>query len=129
LNDLSTTFDVLPLPLVAVPTVEFPVSSISEDADVARDNLKNLIDTATEALNGMLNVATQTEDPKAYTVVADLIRVAAELNARVMDTHAVAARVNNMVTSAVTSATQHNRTTNNIVFSGTSAELALLLKE
>ena len=125
-NDLAEIFDTNPLPIVKLPEVVYPSSSIEEDADEARNNLKNLMATATSALENALNVAIQSESPRAYEVVANLIQTSADLSSRVMDTHMVQTRVSNIKVTDVT-ATQNN-TTNNVIFNGTPAELAKLLK-
>jgi hypothetical protein len=126
-NELSDVFDINPLPVVKLPAVDYPPSNIQDDATEARNNLKNLMATATSALENALNVAIQSESPRAYEVVANLIQTSADLSSRVMDTHMVETRVSNIKVTDVT-ATQNN-TTNNVIFSGTPAELAAMLKK
>lgn len=126
MNELSDVFDINPLPQVKLPAVVYPPSNIDSDADEARNNLKNLMATASAALENALNVAIQSESPRAYEVVANLIQTSADLSSRVMDTHMTQTRVSNIKVTDVT-ATQNN-TTNNVIFNGTPAELAKLLK-
>ena len=99
-------------------------TSIAGDADEARDNLKALMKTATQALADALNVAVQSESPRAFEVVATLIATAADLNTRLLATHTAEMRLGGNTTAN----TQNNNTTNNVVFSGTPSELSKLLK-
>lgn len=127
-NGLNNTFNVNPLPILTISADIYPTSTVIDDADGARANLKNLIATASTALENALNVAIQSENPRAYEVVAGLIQTAADLSTRIMDTHLTQTRVTNIKDSNITTATQNN-TTNNVIFSGTPAELSKMLKE
>jgi hypothetical protein len=124
-KSIAEIFNVAPAPVEKLPVVKTTSSSVDSDADDARDNLRGLIKTATVALENALSIAVQSEQPRAFEVVATLINAASDLNTKLLNTHTVqqkntqAAPVNN---------TQNNSTTNNVIFNGTSTELAKLLK-
>jgi hypothetical protein len=124
---LSQVFDVAPLPRTTVPAEYHPPLPLAEDGDFARENLKNLMVTAKEALENALNVAIQSESPRAYEVVSALINTSADLNNRLMMTHSIQTRIESYAKPEVNN-TQNNSTTNNVIFSGTPGELAKLLK-
>jgi molecular chaperone GrpE (heat shock protein) len=109
--------------LSVVPTED----TIESDSTFARENLRDLILTATDALKEALAVAVNSESPRAYEVVSGLISTAAELNTKLLGTHAVQNRIASE--GGVKTATQNNTTNNNVIFSGTPAELAKLLKD
>lgn len=93
---------------------------VSSDADYARNNIKDLIDTARTALTHALDVAVQSESPRAYEVLANLINTSADLNTKLVDVHQREQRMSG-TTPEAKPVTQN--VTNNVVFSGTPAEL------
>ncbi len=68
-----------------------PVSSTFDqrkrDYQMVRDNLKHIIDTSSVAIDGILNVASEGESPRAYEVVAQLIKTTLEANESLVDLH------------------------------------------
>ena len=124
---ISEFLGVSDTPPVHLPVVQLDQTTISDDAIDARGNLRALMATATEALTNALNVAIQSESPRAFEVVANLIATTAELNTKLLETHNTELKVKGSV-AAPNSNTQNNTTTNNVVFQGTPAELSKLLK-
>jgi hypothetical protein len=126
MDKLSSTFNVNPVLNNFVPTVrDDSVSTINTDAQDARSNLKDILELGSEALQDALRLAKASENPKAFDAVANLITTLADLNSRIMSTHATEQRLS--VAEGIKTAVQTNNTTNNIVFSGTTAELSKLL--
>ena len=123
-KSIADVFNVEPVPIEKLPVVQSTPTTIDQDADDARDNLRGLIKTAGVALENALSVALQSESPRAYEVVANLINTAADLNTKILNTHTLAQKIPKPET---TNNTQNN-TTNNVIFTGTPAELAKLLK-
>ena len=129
-DNLSKIFNVATLPSTEV--IEMPVSkvpsNVSSDADFARSNLRELIKTATTALQHALDVAVQSESPRAYEVLATLINSSADLNTKLVDVHQKEQRIATDKTAPQASTGPVNQTiTNNVVFSGTSTELNELI--
>lgn len=108
---------------------------LDEDAVKARQNIKTLIETGNRALEEALDLAIQSESPRAYEVLTNLINTLADLNSRVIDVHGKTAdikkktntRTDESRTTQQTIEGPVNSTTNNIVFTGTTAELSNFL--
>ena len=87
-QNLSEIFDVEPLPEPEVlPAIKetkteiVPVGDvIQDDANLARSNIKELIDKGGNAIDNLLMVAQQSEHPRAYEVAANFIKTLADLN-------------------------------------------------
>lgn len=56
------------------------INSVEEDANFARDNIKTLINKGNSAIDQLLDVAKQSEHPRAYEVAANLIKNLSDLN-------------------------------------------------
>lgn len=94
LNDnLSEIFDVMPLEVPKEPPKQEVLPSIIEDTDesvetdfsTARSSLKNLITKGETAIDGILQVAAQSEHPRAYEVAATFLKTLSDLNKDLLD--------------------------------------------
>lgn len=94
LNDnLSEIFDVMPLEIPSEPpktenlptTIDQNDESVETDFSAARNNLKNLITKGESAIDGILQVANQSEHPRAYEVAATFLKTLADLNKDLLD--------------------------------------------
>ena len=56
-----------------------------DDADFARQNIRELIEKGNLAVDGILNVAKESEHPRAYEVAANLIKNLSDLNKDLME--------------------------------------------
>jgi hypothetical protein len=54
--------------------------NIENDYKYARENLYNVIERGTDALNGIVDLAQQSQHPRSFEVVADLIRTLSAAN-------------------------------------------------
>ena len=70
---------------------ETPSSNITtttdtdEDYNFTRENLKDLVDKGNDALDGILELAKESEHPRAYEVVGQLIKTLADANRDIID--------------------------------------------
>lgn len=123
-NKISEIFDVAPAPSSVVPAAPAKVlpTQVHDDADYARANLRDLIEKSRTALENALEVAVQSESPRAYEVLANILNTAADLNTKLIDVHQ---REQRMVSDdkPQNQAPGTQNITNNVVFSGTTAEL------
>jgi hypothetical protein len=85
-----------------------------------RKNLKNLISTGEEAIEGILKVAQEGDSPRAYEVAATLIKTVSEINKDIIDIH------QKMKSIEQTKVVQNN-TTNNSIFVGSTSDLQDLI--
>jgi hypothetical protein len=95
-------------------------SAAKEDYDVARENLKRLIATGSLGLEGILKVASESDSPRAYEVLATTLKTLADINVNLMDISAKHAQ---------TTKVSVNNQTNNSIFVGTTKDLQALLKK
>lgn len=113
------------------PVIEYDKitpESFNEDFDFIRKNLKDIIINGTDALNRMILVAEASMHPRAYEVVATLMKSLADINKDLLESHKKKLEVNLMSVAPATSNQINNTQNNNIVFTGSTSELAKLLK-
>jgi len=75
--------EVLPAEL---PTSEVEiVKDLDADYEYTRDNLKAIIEKGSDALDGILELAKESEHPRAYEVVGQIIKNVADVNRQLID--------------------------------------------
>lgn len=116
------------MPDETLPVVyeDYTPESFDKDFDFIRKNLKDVIGSGTTALNRMILVAQESQHPRAYEVVATLMKALADINKDLLDSHKKKYETNTLKgTSNVTNTTNVQ---NNVIFSGSTSELSKLLK-
>ena len=58
---------------------------LENDFQYARENLYNIIERGTDALNGIVDLANQSQHPRSFEVVADLVRTLSGENKDLLD--------------------------------------------
>ena len=58
-----------------------------KDYGEVRENIKEVIDYSKEAIDGILKVASESDSPRAYEVVSQLLKTATEANKELLDVH------------------------------------------
>mgnify|MGYP005674212199 FL=1 len=88
-NDpISKALDVTPMEGEVVPAEKKEVvvdPTIENDFKYARENLYNIIERGTDALNGIVDLAQQSQHPRSFEVVADLVRTLSSANKDLLD--------------------------------------------
>ena len=83
-QNLSEIFDVEPIeekPIESLPVViDDAVNQVDADAEFARSNMRTLITNGNDALEKLAYVADQSESPRAYEVLATMMKNLAEMN-------------------------------------------------
>jgi hypothetical protein len=83
-KNLSEIFDVEPIeetkPVQTMPVVVETTDVVETDTNYARENIRTLIDTGNKALNDLVYVANQSESPRAYEVLANMMKNLTEMN-------------------------------------------------
>ena len=75
---LSNVLDVEPIQFETLPAeIKTPVE---DDAEFARQNIRELITKGNVAMDNLLHVAKESEHPRAYEVAAGLIKNLSDLN-------------------------------------------------
>jgi hypothetical protein len=83
-KNLSEIFDVEPIEEGRIETlpvvIDDSANQIDADAEFARTNMRSLIDNGNRALTELASVANQSESPRAYEVLATMMKNLAEMN-------------------------------------------------
>lgn len=95
---------------------------IKKDYEYARGNLYSLVEKGQELINGILELAQESEMPRAYEVAGQLIKNTSEIAEKLVTLHKIKKDVEEETTKGPT-------TVNNALFVGSTAELAKLLKQ
>ena len=95
-NDVrKTTPDVVDADIVRREPVKVDLSKFPDrkkmdqrkDYSEVRENLKDVIDNSKVAIDGILKVASESDSPRAYEVVSQLLKTATEANKELLDVH------------------------------------------
>lgn len=62
-----------------------PVDSIEDDAEYARQNLRKLIEKGSVAADHIVEIAKQSEHPRAFEVAANMMKNLADMNKDLME--------------------------------------------
>ena len=106
------------------PIRHIETNAVDSEKDywLVRKNMKELISTGEEAIEGILKVATEGDSPRAYEVAAQMIKTVAETNKDLMDLHKKMKEINKEETTI-------NNTTNNALYIGSTSELQDLINQ
>jgi predicted nucleic acid-binding Zn-ribbon protein len=110
--------DILPVKEVTVDKED-----VDKDYTTVRENLKDIVKRGTEAIDGIMLVASESQSPRAYEVVATLIKSVADANKDLLSLHKQIKEIKK--TEVDNSSTT---ITNNSLFVGSTSELQKLLK-
>ena len=128
-TELEQTFDVATEVVADVkkvgiqkPPLERDKTDIRNDYEYTRGNLYSIIEKGQEAINGILELAQESEMPRAYEVAGQLIKSVADATDKLMDLQKKLKDVNEEKES------KGPTTVNNALFVGSTAELQKLLK-
>ena len=119
ITSLVPTAEIKPEP----PARIVPKAGKDDDIDYnyARENYYNLIERNQDAIEEMLEIAKQSEHPRAFEVVGQLIKSGLDANKELMGVHKTKKELSIEKTNSTTNV-------NNAVFVGSTAELQKLLK-
>jgi DNA-binding ferritin-like protein len=117
-NKFSELLDIDP-PEQEVLDPTFKNKEIDDDYDYARRNLRDLIDSGMNDLNSVMDIARQSESPRAFEVATNLIKTLADTNKDLLD---LAKKKKDL--------TQEKNTQNvtNALFVGSTADLQKLIQ-
>ena len=125
---LSAEFGVEPIGKTEIITkngdvVKQSSEKIEDDYEVSRNNLRVILQQGQEALNKALEVAQQSEHPRAFEVVGNLMKQLADINQQLLDLHQQKQKLDEP-----SKADKAKQVTNNAIFVGSTAELNKLIK-
>ena len=129
-DKLNDTFDVTPVSSeIHTNDVEKEIEKykssaedIRKDYEYTRGNLYSIIEKGQEAINGILELAQESEMPRAYEVAGQLIKNVSDATDKLMDLQKKLKDVNREIEQ------KGPTTVNNALFVGSTAELQKMLK-
>ena len=122
-NEFNVSADVVQPEVVKdkIEKVRESVDDVKKDYEYTRGNLYSIIEKGQEALNGILELAQESEMPRAYEVAGQLIKNVADATDKLMKLQKELKDVNEESSKGPTNVT-------NALFVGSTADLAKLLK-
>jgi hypothetical protein len=110
-------------PIEILPAVEAsPSNPIDDDAEFARQNLRDLIEKGNDAANHIIAVAKQSDHPRAFEVVAGMLKNLSDMNKDLLE-------IQKRKQDLQPKITQNNINVDKAVFVGSTADLIKQLKE
>mgnify|MGYP003110766424 FL=1 len=106
-----------------VETIKSQSEDIKKDYEYTRGNLYSIIEKGQEAIDGILELAQESEMPRAYEVAGQLIKNVADATDKLLTLQQKLKDVNE------DKETKGPTTVNNALFVGSTAELQKLLKQ
>ena len=104
-----------------VPRPSDELDDVDADYKYQRDNFYNLIEKGQNAIEGILNVAKESDHPRGYEVAGNLIKQVAEVTEKLGDLQEKMKKLKEVPNSAPKNVT-------NALFVGATAELQKMLK-
>ena len=95
---------------------------VERDYEYQRQNFYNLVERGTDAVEGILELAKESDHPRAYEVAGNLIKQVAEVTEKLGDLQEKMRKLKEVPNSAPKNVT-------NALFVGSTAELQKMLKE
>lgn len=122
---------------ITIVPEEESIRDAKKDYAMVRGRLHQLAETGQEALEGILQVAQESEHPRAYEVVAQLIKTLADNSKQLMELHHDTqdledkknAKRDKAKKTEETPTENSSNVTNNSIFVGSTAELQKMLEE
>jgi len=126
-DKLDDTFNIVPQDTVSeteIVKLEDDIKDIEKDYEYSREQLYNLIGKGQEAIDGIMNVARNSDHPRAYEVAFQGIKNIADMTDKLIDLQ------KKMKTMDEDSSMRKGPSTvNNTMFIGSTAELQKFLKQ
>jgi len=94
-----------------------------EDYNLARENLKSLLNKSDEALDHMMQVAAEAEHPRAFEVLAGMFKTSADMTGQLIDLQKKRHELDKLNNEP----TETSSVTQNNLFVGSTAELQKML--
>ncbi len=122
-DKLSEVFDVTTVQSRPVTVIEDRPKddTLDDDYSVSRRNLHSLLEQGQEALFHALEVAKQSEHPRAFEVVGNLMKQLADINHQLLDLHSKKQKIESPKG-------EQSNVTNNAIFVGNTTELSRMLE-
>lgn len=122
LNTTSETVDVTPVKKEKEKPDRLTKEDVEKDYEYTRANLYSLIEKGQETLNGIMELAEETQSPRAYEVAGQLLKSVADTTDKFL-------KLQKDLKDIKEEQKGPTSVTNNAMFVGSTAELQKMLKE
>ena len=123
---LDEVFEIAPTSKNETVVYKTPEVNGDDETDIdfqyARENIYNVIERGSDAMDGLLEVARETEHPRAYEVVGQLVDKLTNANKELMGLHKTKKSMSDEVVRSPQNVT-------NALFVGSTADLQKMLKQ
>ena len=123
-NALEKNLSVIEKPKTEVSKGEI-INDTEKDIEYSRKKLKELIDKSSEAITQMMALAVESEHPRAFEVLSNMIKDASQMTQDLVKLQ----KTRKDITQDKEVTTEKSTTTNNAIFVGSTTELQKFLKE
>ena len=82
---IETVLDIAPNIVPKTPTIVAENTTVDDDYEYARKNLRSLIDNGKDVMDNLAYLAKEGESPRTYEVLGQLIKTLAETNKDLLD--------------------------------------------
>lgn len=118
---LSEALQIEPIELLPKTEIVEVKDEVNDDAEFARQNLRDLIEKGSDAANHIIAVAKQSDHPRAFEVVAGMLKNLSDMNKDLLE-------IQKRKQDLQPKVTQNNINVDKAVFVGSTAELLKQLK-
>lgn len=99
-------------------------NELSDDFDMARDNIKDILDQGNDVLENMIELAKASDSPRAFEVASTLMKTLIDANKDLIDIHDKKKKI-----QGVSIENQSAQTINNNTIVSSPAEIAEMLRQ
>lgn len=124
LNALEKNLDIVEKPKTRVDKGEI-IRDTESDIEYSRTKMKELIGQSSEAINQMMALASESEHPRAFEVLSNMIKDASQMSQDLVKLQ----KTRKDITQNKESVNQTGSTTNNSIFVGSTTELQKFLRD
>ena len=110
------------MPKIIPNTIEVSEDDIEDDYKYQRDNFYNLVEKGSAAIDGILELAKESEHPRTYEVAGNLIKQVAEVTEKLGDLQEKMRKLKEVPSNAPKNVT-------NALFVGSTKELQNMIKD
>lgn len=120
MKDLNKILNIDPMATLPKPVENIGSDEVNDDFDYARRNMHDVIDMSNQAMGEMLELAKQSQHPRAFEVLNQMFKAATEMNKDLLDLQKKKKELNGSDEKSSGPVTQN-------LFVGSTAELQELL--
>ena len=122
LNELEKNLHIIEKPKTEVSKGEI-INATEQDVEYSRDKMKELIDQSCEAISNMMALASESEHPRAFEVLSNMIKHTSDMTQDLVKLQKTRKEITQEKGGP------NSTTTNNAIFVGSTTELQKILKK